>query len=299
MFTESHAPKINVSDLLLYIKCPRKVYFVDRGFDLIPDINASRIERMLLKELSLTYPEIMKMSSLNADTLSKELEASLIQRCSDLPMLFPAEIAGVGREIFDEAEARARARIPEIATNLLRAVEEYGKEPVLAALTPVKTEPFLSSEKLNLKGIPSKLVCFEGEEIPSIIKPGSCPEQGVWASDRLHATALVLLLEAENGKEVPFAFVEYASFGLVRKVIIRSSDRREILQICRRVEKIKEGFMPEKKEEKFCKECSFLEHCTSSPSLLSKFFKIGNEKEKDHSINEKRQEPEKEKLPLQ
>jgi CRISPR-associated exonuclease Cas4 len=299
MFTESHNPKINVSDLLTYIKCPRKVYFVDRGFDLFPEINASRLERMLLKELSLTYPEIMKMCSLNADTLSKELETSLAQRCIDLPMLFPAEIAGTEKEMFDEAEARARARIPEIATNLLRAVEEYGKEPVLAALTPVKTEPFLSSEKLNLKGIPSKMVCFEGEEIPSILKPGNCPEQGVWASDRLHAAALVLLLEAENGKEVPFAFVEYVSFGLVRKVIIRSSDRREVLQICRRVEKIKEGFMPEKKEEKFCKECSFLVHCTSNPSLLSKFFKNGNENEKDHSINEKRQEPEKRKLPLQ
>lgn len=272
MSTELQNPKINVSDLLLYIKCPRKVYFVNRGFELFPGINASGLERMLLKELSLTYPEIMKMCSLNADNLSKELEASLSQRRIDLPLLFPAELAEVGKEIFDEAEARARAKIPEISTNLLKAVEEYGKEPILAALTPVKTEPFLSSERLNLKGVPSKMVCFEGVEVPSILKPGNCPEQGVWASDRVHASALVLLLEAENGKEVPFAFVEYVSFGLLRKVVIRSSDRREVLQICRRVEKIKAGFMPEKKEEKFCKECNFSEHCTSEPSLMSKFF---------------------------
>jgi len=272
MSTESQNTKINVSDLLLYIKCPRRVYFISRGFELFPEINASRLERMLLKELSLTYPEIMKMCSLNADNLSKELEISLAQRCIDLPFLFPAELAGVEREIFDEAEARARAKIPEIATNLLKAVEEYGKEPILAALTPVKTEPFLFSEKLNLKGVPSKLVCFEGIQVPSILKPGNCPDQGVWASDRMHVTALVLLLEAESGKEVPFAFVEYASFGLLRRVTIRSSDRREVLQICRRVEKIKTGFMPEKKEEKLCKECNFSEQCTSEPALMSKFF---------------------------
>ncbi|MFZ2498856.1 Dna2/Cas4 domain-containing protein [Methanosarcina sp.] len=272
MSSESHNPKINVSDLLLYIKCPRRVYFVSRGFELYPEINAARLERMLMKELSLTYPETMKTCSLNADNLSKELEVSLSQTCLDLPIMFPGELEGVGREIFDEAEARARAKISEITANLLRAVEEYGKEPVLEALTPVKTEPFLSSEKLNLKGIPSKLVCFEGAQVPSLLKPGNCPEQGVWASDRVHAAALVLLLEAEMGKEVPFAFVEYVSFGLLRKVIIRSSDRREVLQICRRVEKIKAGLMPEKKEEKLCKECSFSEKCTSEPSLMSKFF---------------------------
>jgi len=119
---------------------------------------------------------------------------------------------------------------------------------MLAALTPIKTEPFLSSEKLNLKGVPSKLVCFEGLQVPSILKPGNCPDQGVWASDRLHVAALVLLLEAESGKEVPFAFVEYVSFGILRKVIIRSSDRREVLQICRRVEKINQDSCPKEKK---------------------------------------------------
>lgn len=272
MFTEPQNPGITVSDILLYINCPRKAYFASRGFELFPEVNVSRLERMLLKELSLTYPEIIKQCSLNADNLCKELEVTLAQICIDLPLLFPRELAGVGRGICDEAEARARAKIPEIATNLLKAVEEYGKEPMLAALTPIKTEPFLSSEKLNLKGVPSKLVCFEGAQVPSILKPGNCPDQGVWASDRLHAAALVLLLEAEDGNEVPFAFVEYVSFGLLRKVIIRSSDRREVIQICRRVEKIKAGLMPEREEEKFCKECNFVEQCTSEPSLMSKFF---------------------------
>jgi len=272
MPAESPNPEINVSDLLLYASCPRKIYFVNRGFELFPEMNGQRLERMILKELSLTYPEILRKCSLNADTLRKELEISLAQTCTDLPLLFPRELAEVTREILEEGEARARAKIPEIAVNLLGALEEYGKEPMLAALTPVKAEPFLSSERLNLKGVPSKLVCFEGVQVPSILKPGSCPEQGVWASDRMHAAALVLLLEAENGKEIPFAFVEYVSYGLLRRVVVRSSDRREILKTCREVEKIKAGLMPERKEEKFCKECNFLQHCTSDSSLMSKFF---------------------------
>jgi len=272
MSTDSSSQEINVSDLLLYVNCPRRVYFVSRGFELFSEVTASRLERIILKELSLNYPEIVKECSLNADNLHKELEHSLAKVCTDLPLLFPRELAGITKEIFEEGKARAREKIPEIASNLLGALEEFGREPMLAALTPVKTEPFLSSERLNLKGVPSKLVYFEGAQVPSILRPGSCPEQGVWASDRIHATAFVLLLEAENGKEVPFAFVEYVSFGLLRRVAIRSSDRREVLKICRKVEKIKAGFMPERKEEKFCKECNFSEHCISEPSLMSKFF---------------------------
>ncbi|KKG66246.1 hypothetical protein DU67_09655 [Methanosarcina mazei] len=265
-------PEISVSDLLLYINCPRRVYFVSRGFELLPEINASRLERMLLKELSLNYPEIVKKCSLNADNLYKELEAALDQAYEDLPLMFPGEFARTEKGALEEGDARARAKIPEIAANLLRGLEEYGKDAMLAALTPVKTEPIISSTRLNLKGVPSKIVCFEGVNVPSIIKPGNCPVQGVWASDRMHAVSLALLLEAESEKEVPFAFVEYVSFGLLRKVTIRTSDRREVLKICRRVEKIKAGFMPEKTEEKFCKECTFSEHCISNSSLLSKFF---------------------------
>ncbi len=263
---------MSVSDIRLYIGCPRRVYFASRGFELITEMNAPRLERMLLKELALNYPEILKEYSLNADNLYCELEAALEGAQKDLPLLFPGELTGAGQEMFEEGAAAARARLQEIATNLLLALEEYGKDPLLAAVTPVKTEPLLSSARLNLKGVPSKLVCFEGTLVPSIIRPGNCPTQGVWASDRLHAVALALILENESGKEVPFAFVEYAAFGLLRRVTVRSADRREVLKISRRVEKIKAGFMPEKKEGKLCSHCSFAEHCSSGSSLLSKFF---------------------------
>lgn len=278
--------EINVSDLLLYSACPRRIYFVSRGFELVPEMNAFRIERMLLKELALIYSEILESCSLNAENtrnaentenaekLQFELEAALTRAQKDLPFLFPGERPCSAQDIFTEGAEQARARIPEIAANLLMAVEEYGKETLLAALTPVKTEPLLISEKLNLKGVPSKLVRFEGTLVPSLIRLGNCPTQGVWASDRLHAAAFSLLLEAESEEEVPFVFVEYASFGFVRKVTVRSNDRREVLKICRRIEKIKSGFMPDRKESKLCNQCSFSDPCNSSSSLMSKFFKI-------------------------
>ncbi|MDD4497787.1 MAG: Dna2/Cas4 domain-containing protein [Methanosarcinaceae archaeon] len=263
----------SVSDLLLYFGCPRRVYYTSRGFELLPEMTAARVERMLEKELALTYPELMGGDSLNADSLNSALKAALACAAEDLPLLYPGEFTAVDEALLGEGKALAEARLPEIGANLLQTLEEYGKKNFLAALTPVKSEPFLSSERLNLKGSPSKLVCFEETLLPSVIKTGNCPTSGVWARDRFHVTALVLLLEAERGKAMEDAFVEYAGHGLLRKVRLRAADRREVLKVCRRVEKIKNGFMPEKKEGPLCTHCSFFDQCAQKPSsLLSKLF---------------------------
>lgn len=263
----------SVSELLLYFGCPRRVYYTARGHELLLEITSSRIERMLEKELALAYPELMKGASLNADSLNLALKATLERAARDLPLLYPRELKAANQSLLEEGKALAEARLSEIGTNLLQSLEEYGKKNFLAALTPIKSEPFLASERLNLKGFPSKLVCFEEKLLPSIIKTGNCPRNGVWAQDRFHATALILLLEAEYEQNIEEAFVEYASHGLLRKVKIRALDRREVLKVCRRVEKIKSGFMPEKKEGPLCKHCSFSKQCKQKPSsLLSKFF---------------------------
>jgi hypothetical protein len=43
----------------------------------------------------------------------------------------------------------------------------------------------------------------------------------VYAADCIHATALILRLEDNKGKEVLFVFVEHMSSSILRKVIIK------------------------------------------------------------------------------
>jgi len=55
----------------------------------------------------------------------------------------------------------------------------------------------------------------------------------MYAADYIHAAALILRLEDDNGKEVLFVFVEHMCISLLWKVIIQSSDRQKVHQIYR------------------------------------------------------------------
>ena len=98
------------------------------------------------------------------------------------------------------------------------------------------------------------------------------PENGVWGNDRLHITALCMLVEEEYEQALEYGIVEYVSEGIVRKVRIRTNDRRQVLKVKKRVENIVNGNLPEKKESKLCSYCDFKDMCTTKSSLASKLF---------------------------
>jgi len=66
-------PMIKVSDITTYLKCPRMCYFVNRGHDLIGDISPGYLERLILKELALTYESAYKIND-KLSFLNNELE---------------------------------------------------------------------------------------------------------------------------------------------------------------------------------------------------------------------------------
>ena len=149
---------------------------------------------------------------------------------------------------------------------------ENGKEEFLSSITPVRTETVLHSERPVLTRIPTKLVGVDDAVVPSIIKTGNYPENGVWKNDRLHLAALAMLVENKYQNAVEHGFVEYARYGIVRKVRIRPDDRRQVLKVRNRVEKIKDGTMPERMESQLFDKCNFSQMCSTKATLASKFF---------------------------
>lgn len=65
---------VNVSELILYSQCPRQVYFTNHGYELISEITSSYIEKLLVKELGHTYPEVIRYTSKD-DGISGLLES--------------------------------------------------------------------------------------------------------------------------------------------------------------------------------------------------------------------------------
>ncbi len=267
--------KMNVSDLLMYFRCPRQVYYLNRGYELIPDVTSSYIENLLLKELALAYSDIVSTYSSNDEGMINNLKIELCRVCDNIELIHPAELEGVSTKLMEDAKSAVSECIKEIAINLEFAIVQHGKEDLLSCINPVKIDPILYSSRMGLTGMPAKLVCHDGKIVPSVIKTGKYPENGVWNNDRLHVGALIMLVEEEYEKTVEYGFVEYARYGVVRKVIVRANDRRQILKIQNRVWKIKNGTMPDKKESELCEYCNFLDMCGAcgiKVSLASRFF---------------------------
>ena len=170
---------------------------------------------------------------------------------------------------FKDAVEDVNEALPAIAANL----KNLSDEEMIELITPVEIEPLMHSDKLNLSGAPSAIVFHDDQKMPLLIKSGNAPEQGVWKNDRIPLAAYSILAEERYDQPVNSAVLFYASQGQARPVRIRPTERREVLNILKRIEKIKDGKMPQAKQGKLCGYCPYEQMCESQgSSLASKFF---------------------------
>ncbi len=251
---------IRVSDITAYLKCPRMCYFTNKGHELIREVTPRYLERMILKELALAYGTVLK----GEDKLST-LEDELDRISEEIPVIYRTELPGASDDMLAGAVSNIRSCLSNIAQNLSSCGDFYANESF-------QVEPVLRSEKFGLTGSPDKLIGINEGHVPSIIKTGSMPENGVWQGDRLQLTAYAILVEEKYNSPVERGFVEYARWGKVREVIIRRDDRRKVLQMRDRIKKIQEGFMPERPQDAPCTGCGFEDICDVKSTLASRFF---------------------------
>lgn len=271
MFLKNEKIKITVSELSIYLSCARKLYYSCRSHEPVSS-SLSYIEHLVLKEMAMSFPHMLNSSSSKDDVSYEDLEILLLEVLENISLIYPVEMDGVTAEIIDEVSELIRVNFAEIHQNLSEQAKVLEISILSGMLSVMEEEPFLHSEKLNMTGIPYRLVELEGSFAPVIIKTGSVPENGVWTNDRLHITSFAILAEEMHGSPVKSGFVLYARSGLFRKVNIHSTDRRQVLQAIGRVRKIKEGTMPDKKESALCTGCSYSEMCNVKASFASKFF---------------------------
>ena len=237
---------VRISDIGLYLRCPRLVYFDALGS--LP--RKAWPVHLLMRELMLGIS--------GSDDLEGELEASLARLEMDLPLIYgdeidPEELAIASREVV--------ALIPGMA---------QGLATVLDKILPSILEVDLHSDRLGLSGRLDRLVT-DGH-VPSIIKTGFAPDDGVWKKDRLQLAGYAMLTEEQYGGRIKHCQVEYPRSGVIRTVQIHSVDRGRFLRIRNRVQQIKEGRLPDRPEEARCDNCEVRDKCETRMSLASKFF---------------------------
>lgn len=259
----------NVSELILYLKCPRQVYYTYRKHELAPEITPEYLEHMMLKELAIGYPDAIGRATDDKQNIYDELNIEMERVKAELELIYSTELRDLPFKVVETAESVVSDQIDRIATNLSEAIRKYGKEELIQRISPYRTEPVLHSDKLKMTGIPSAIVHYREKMIPLTIRTGKCPDSGVWRNDRIHIAAIAMLLEDSYGDSVEHGFVQYARHGNIRKVKIRPEDRRQVLKIRNRVDTIKDGILPERKEIPACSYCNFAQFCTATRSSLA------------------------------
>ncbi|WP_440952943.1 CRISPR-associated protein Cas4 [Methanococcoides sp. FTZ1] len=259
----------NVSELMLYMKCPRQVYYTNRDHELAAEITPEYLEHMILKEMAIGYSDAIERASIDRVSILDELNIEMERVKGELELIYSTELRNLPHRVLETAEEVVSEHIGMIASNLSETISKYGKEETIRRIRPYRTEPVLHSDKLKLTGIPSAIIQYEEKILPLSIRTGKYPDSGVWRNDRIHIAAIAMLLEENYGDSVEHGFVQYARHGSIREVKIRPEDRRQVLKIRSRVDSIKNGILPERKEVTACSYCNFMHLCTTARSSLA------------------------------
>lgn len=237
---------VRISDFGLYLRCPRLVYFDALGT--LP--RKSNTVHLLLRELMLGIS--------HSEDLEGKLLASLEKLQRDLPVIY-------GEEIDHQDLCIAIAEVEEIIPKMAQDLS-----PVLDKILPSDLEVDLRSERLGLSGRLDRLVT--NGRVPSVIRTGLAPEDGVWKKDRLQLAGYAMLAEEQFGCRIECGLVEYPRSGVIRTVQIHSVDRSRLLRMRERIQQIKDGRLPDRPKDSRCDDCKVRDRCETRMSLASKFF---------------------------
>lgn len=251
---------IKVSDIATYNKCPRMCYFADKGHGLQGEISPAYLQGLVLKELAMTYEY-----AFNSEDKQAFLDHELKRISNEIRVIYRNELNRVDDAALSRSVTDIQPLVKTISLNLSLNGDFYSCEII-------QDEPILRSEKFGLSGSPDRLIRIDECLVPSIIKTGNMPQNGVWNSDRIQLTAYSVLVEEKYDSIVEQGFVEYARWGIVRPVIIKRHERRKVLQIKDKIKKIKDGIMPERPTDAPCEHCGFKEKCNVKSTLASRFF---------------------------
>ncbi|HOK57731.1 PD-(D/E)XK nuclease family protein [Methanothrix sp.] len=240
---------VRIHDIGLYLRCPMLVYLESMGRECFRADTA----RTLLRHLALySAPD-----DLRGDLSKVVKDVATIHRIPEEDVI--RSIDGMRESI---------SRIASVPRELV---------------TPCDIEVELRSERLGLSGILDRLVRPEPRQrgllgmllgggaqvIPSLVRTGRSPGEGVWRRDRIQLAGYALLLEERFGVEVSTGQVEYVREGEIRRVRIRGVDRSRALWVRDRVREIRDGEMPDVGNER-CNSCEMIGICGVKSCVVSR-----------------------------
>lgn len=131
---------------------------------------------------------------------------------------------------------------------------------------PTTVDAFL--EGRDCHGVAHKVLEVAGDPpVPTVVSPGTPPENGVWKPQRVRAVAAAKALAWTREREIPRALVEYPAHGVVRTVRLTTRNKgayRRTLWTVRSAE----GVPPRVENKEKCRECAYRTRCGTKTRSL-------------------------------
>lgn len=163
-------------------------------------------------------------------------------------------------ELRDASDARLREEPIDVSpTAYRRALARLTERDDWAELRdPAATHVDLQGK--DCRGQVHKLLETAAGPVPSHISPGTPPERGVWAHQRVRAVAALKALSWERERAVSHALVEYPTHGVVRTVRPTTRAKAAYRRTLRAVRSL-DGPPPRLRDTTKCRSCAYRERC--------------------------------------
>ena len=181
------------------------------------------------------------------------------------PELREASDAALSVEPIDLSPARFRDR--------LGALADRDDWPALAD----PSRRMVDLEGRDCRGVAHKILDRTDcdSPVPVVVSPGSPPDVGVWAPQRVRAVATAKALAWERGREIPHAIVEYPAHAVVRRVRLTTQNRAAYRETLRTVEAMADRVPARTDDRSKCSSCPYRDPCgppgRSLRALLDRF----------------------------
>lgn len=122
---------------------------------------------------------------------------------------------------------------------------------------PTERDVFLDGKEC--RGIAHKVLDLDSP-VPSLVSAGSPPENGVWHPQTVHAVAVAKALAWERETPVERAFVEYPTYGIVRRIELTTRRKAAYRTAVNTLAAI-DGPPPRLTDSAKCESCEYRDEC--------------------------------------
>lgn len=263
---------LSVTALSDYLYCPRKGY-LRYVLKFIPAVREPVIKGRVKHDVfdAISKNEESLILSIKPSDLSK-LDVIYKQAYKDLltesVSRFEKDIEKVGltkEQVFNDSLKKFLDEASYKAKTLSSIIENTGLfgKALLSSIPKQKSELFLSSKRLRLKGIIDRVDVINDFHIPIEFKTGSMPREGVWPGHKIQLASYILLLNEKFKSD--HGFVEYLDFGVQRKIVMNPFLESEVKELVGEIFNVFEsGEIPDVcKNLNKCRACNFRNKCLS------------------------------------